>query len=362
MAPQGSLREMILNKPALEPPLGVEHDFSASPHFRSEMLGVNISMLLLATFAVMIRIYTKMVILKKMAIEDYLIIAAWLMYTAGYHTINFIMLNMKGAGEHQWNVHVRDLIPFAYYLMIESAIYGLVVMQIKAAIILQCLRVLVPTGIRNVSYWVFHVLLWAHVIFYMICMFVEIFMCSPRSKAWDPTVLTGHCMDSKAVNTAAAAINTASDLILVLIPQVVIWGLNMPTRRKWAVSVVFLVGVLASAAAAVRMYYCIDLYRTKDYTWGVTMMGLWVHVEVGLGFLVACIPVFPRFFKQQPIFLSIGSSLRSVFRLRSSNSTKHDGERLGSTDLPSCRKQPLVSDIEFEELVMRTDISRGTTE
>jgi hypothetical protein len=51
-------------------------------------------------------------------------------------------------------------------------------------------------------------------------------------------------MDSKAVNIAASAINTASDLVLVIIPQTVIWSLNMPTRRKWVVSAVFLIGLL----------------------------------------------------------------------------------------------------------------------
>jgi hypothetical protein len=260
--------------------------------------------------------------------------------------------------------------------LIANTIYGIVVVQLKAAIILQCLRVLVPAGVRNVAFWTFHILLWAHVIFYVICTFVEIFMCNPREKAWNPTIVTGHCMDSKAVNIAAAVINTSSDLVLVIIPQFIIWGLNMPTRKKWAVSVVFFVGLLyvkypellsrvtsslisasATAAAAVRLYYSIDLYSSKDFTWGVTLMGLWVPVELCCGFLVACIPMFPRFFKQQPALMSMGSSLRSLFRLKSSRSDKRSSERLGSSETPRPSKKPIVSDIEFEALVKRTDLS-----
>jgi hypothetical protein len=40
----------------------------------------------------------------------------------------------------------------------------------------------------------------------------------------------------------SAAINTASDLILILLPQPVIWSLNMNWRRQMGLSAVFLVG------------------------------------------------------------------------------------------------------------------------
>ncbi len=127
---------------------------------------------------------------------------------------------------------------------LASTLYGLVVLQIKAAIILQCLHVLVPTGVRTVTYWILWTLMWAQIVFYIICTFVEIFQCNPRAKAWDPTILEGHCMNRSAVNIAAASINTASDFMLVVIPQIIIWSLNLPTRKKWAVSAVFLIGLL----------------------------------------------------------------------------------------------------------------------
>ena len=257
---------------------------------------------------------------------------------------------------------------------IASTIYGLVVLQIKAAIILQCLRVLVPTGVRTATYWILWTLMWAHVVFYVICTFIEIFLCNPRAKAWDPTILEGHCMNSSAVNIAAAAINTASDLILVVIPQIIIWRLNMSIEKKWAVSVVFLIGLLyvhnlcsslktpltifrACTASAVRMYYSIELLTNKDFIWVATLMGMWVEVEVCCGFLVACIPVFPRFFKNERIFSSMASNLRSLLRIRSSGSAKYASERLGSSDANRPKKEAIATDIEFEELVKRTDLS-----
>jgi hypothetical protein len=195
-----------------------------------------------------------------------------------------------------------------------NIVYGVVILAIKVAIILQCLRILSPSGIRGAAFWIFHCLLWAHVLFYVICTFIEIFICNPRAKFWDPTITTGHCMNSKAVNIAASAVNAASDFVLVLVPQMIIWRLKMSTSRKWAVASVFLVGLLACAAATVRMYYSIQLLHNTDFSWAATFMGMWVQVEIACGFLVACMPVFPRFFKHGALFSSMGSGLRSWLR------------------------------------------------
>lgn len=62
-------------------------------------------------------------------------------------------------------------------------------------------------------------------------------------------------MDNKALSIAAATIDNVSDLVLVDVPQIIIWRMNMPASKKWAVGSLFLVGVLACAAATVRVYY-----------------------------------------------------------------------------------------------------------
>ncbi|ORX96230.1 hypothetical protein BCR34DRAFT_439694, partial [Clohesyomyces aquaticus] len=292
-------RETLLNRPALYPPHGVEPNFNNPSTFRPQMLGVGISMFVIPTLAVAVRVYTKLVVLKKLALEGYLIISSWVSFPL------YILVNQKGAGEHEWNLRVRDMIPFLYYLQIANTMYGIAIVLLKAAIIVQCLRVLVPTGFHTSTYWVLHALLSTHIIFYVIVTFIEIFNCSPRRKTWDPTVQGGHCMDGTATNISTAVINTASDLILVVIPQIIIWRLNIAIQKKWALSGLFLVGLLACAASTVRMYYSIFLGHFirvgRDYTWGATMMGLSTTVEICCGFLAVCMPTIPCFFKHEPV-------------------------------------------------------------
>jgi hypothetical protein len=62
--------EMLLNMAAMPHPPGVKPDFVSPSTFRPEMLGVLISMFIIATIAVMVRTYTKLVIVKRLAMED----------------------------------------------------------------------------------------------------------------------------------------------------------------------------------------------------------------------------------------------------------------------------------------------------
>jgi hypothetical protein len=70
MAPPGISREMLLNMPAMQHPPGVTPDFVSPSTYRPEMLGVLVSMFLIATIAVVIRTYTKLVVVKRLAMED----------------------------------------------------------------------------------------------------------------------------------------------------------------------------------------------------------------------------------------------------------------------------------------------------
>ncbi len=70
MVSSEQFREFILNQPALEPPLGIQANFIDPPTIRSQMLGVIISMLVLSTIVVAVRLYTKLVVVKKLALED----------------------------------------------------------------------------------------------------------------------------------------------------------------------------------------------------------------------------------------------------------------------------------------------------
>ena len=52
------------------------------------------------------------------------------------------------------------------------------------------------------------------------------------------------CVDEYAVLICASVINVTTDLMILVIPIVAIWGLHMPAAKKWRLSAVFAVGTL----------------------------------------------------------------------------------------------------------------------
>jgi hypothetical protein len=124
-----------------------------------------------------------------------------------------------------------------------STVYGIVIMLLKAGILLHWTHIFVPTGFRNAFWWTCHITLWINVLFYTICTFIEIFGCSPRQKLWKPWV-QGKCLDMPKVIIASAFVNFFSDIVILLLPQMVIWKLHMSSAKKAGTAALFAVGIL----------------------------------------------------------------------------------------------------------------------
>ncbi|KAF2179436.1 hypothetical protein K469DRAFT_596142 [Zopfia rhizophila CBS 207.26] len=215
----------ILNAPALEPLKGVKPNFVDLPNLRNDPL--TISLLVLSTTVVWIRLY-------KLRQE--------LIYAIAFHCYVF-EIHLLPTGVHQWNLLVKDMLRGLRLFHYAEIMYTLSIVPLKAAIILQCLRVFVPDGIRDSTFWISHLLLWANAIFYITVIFVEAVSCSPRAAIWDVTI-KGKCLNRLWLHYISADFNSFSDLLVSILPQRAIWNMTMPRKRQVGLSALFLFGVL----------------------------------------------------------------------------------------------------------------------
>lgn len=75
--------------------------------------------------------------------------------------------------------------------------------------------------------------------------FSSIFQCYPVSKAWDATHMApGSCIDQLSFFIASAATDLLTDVMILSLPVPMVFKLQMPLRRKLAVSGMFLLGAL----------------------------------------------------------------------------------------------------------------------
>ena len=209
--------------------------------------------------------------------------------------------------------------------------YGFCIFFVKLSILLQYVQIFVPSKTRNMMYLASHALIWTNLLFYLISTFLEIFACKPIAKAWNPLITTGHCINVLALNVAASSINSVSDLLILILPQVSIWRLQMSLKRKIQISTIFAIGVLsvsmpqngdyrlihisACVCSIVRLSFAIKLLSTTDITYYAWLTGLWTYPEMASGILVACLPVSPKFFQalnETGAFLKVRTSLRSL--------------------------------------------------
>lgn len=114
---------------------------------------------------------------------------------------------------------------------------------IKTAILLDWMRLFVVKGTRPAFWWTCQFIMWATILYYFSVIIVSALSCTPHEKIWNPT-LQGTCVNTKALFVTNAVLNLASDIVILLLPQRVIWRLKLSTKKKIGISVVFAVGVM----------------------------------------------------------------------------------------------------------------------
>ena len=81
---------------------------------------------------------------------------------------------------------------------------------------------------------------------YITTILATLFQCTPFHYGWDRFYGKGrgHCVNLKAQSISTAVLSTLSDVSLLILPIPILWGLQMPWKRKLGLSCIFLLGGL----------------------------------------------------------------------------------------------------------------------
>lgn len=109
------------------------------------------------------------------------------------------------------------------------------------------------------------------------------------------------------------------DVIIMVLPLPVLWRLQMPTRRKVGLSIMFGLSFGAVATNAVRTGIAVN-YTVKDLTQSNQLQGILQDLELTLGIMIASAPLL------QPVATQIKGTMRTAVGLtRESSRTKPGG-------------------------------------
>lgn len=112
----------------------------------------------------------------------------------------------------------------------------------KVSIVLFYQRLFVPYGTRwTLIWWSIWFAFWWNLLYAIALVLAVAFECVGKGAL----VAAGkQCVDEYAVLICASVINVTTDLMILVIPIVAIWGLHMPAEKKWRILAVFAVGIL----------------------------------------------------------------------------------------------------------------------
>jgi len=99
--------------------------------------------------------------------------------------------------------------------------------------------------------------------------FAVIFVCSPMEKSWMGAYVNGKCADPTIITKISYLISVLAvitDWGCAIIPAIVVWGLQMRPRVKISVTLVLVLGAVASAATIIRLPYLRLYNATENYT------------------------------------------------------------------------------------------------
>lgn len=125
---------------------------------------------------------------------------------------------------------------------IAQITYGPLIFITKLSILLLYIRVFAPS-FKKMTFIFIQLLIWFNFFFYLADTIVKIFECTPRHKIWEKDA-EGSCININIPILITSAINVASDFLILLLPIVCVWRLQMKGSKKFGISAIFAAGSL----------------------------------------------------------------------------------------------------------------------
>ncbi|KAL8787211.1 MAG: hypothetical protein Q9213_002322 [Squamulea squamosa] len=170
------------------------------------------------------------------------------------------------------------------------------------------------------KFTIYCIILGAIVIAWFIAYIVSQFLiCRPVQYWWDKSIPGGHCINANQVGyyiTSPPDILTNIAILILPIPW--LWGLQMQTRKKIAITGIFILGSFAALGSIIRVPFLHQL-NLNDASYSTVNTGVWLNVEIAIGILSASLPLM------RPLF---SRAFPSQLRSRWSRSRTNGSQRL----------------------------------
>ncbi|KAH8660212.1 hypothetical protein BX600DRAFT_467412 [Xylariales sp. PMI_506] len=257
---------------AMALPEGYTHDFSPRTSVQITLISVYSVTFAFSTVFMLLRLYTKAFISRKLNFDDILIWLAWAVSLTFF--IGMVKAMPFGFGRHLWDVLETELLGYYNLLLMLALTYIWPPALTKLAMLVLYHQLNPSTMFRICIY-----ISMASTVVYTV-VFTGLFCgpCNPLS--YGTTV----CLNNIAISQAV--LNILTDVAIIILPLPMIHQLNMPLKQKTIVGLLLSLGSAVVLASVVRISYVKAMAENPDFTWTQASAAIWSSVELNIG--IAC--------------------------------------------------------------------------
>ncbi|KAM0494399.1 hypothetical protein ACHAPB_008072 [Verticillium nonalfalfae] len=240
-----------------------------------------------AWFSVWLRLYSRYRTVHRFEADDWIMLVCVIMNTPFLILGHYIGISCFGVDI--WTVDADDLTQCLKLFYIDESFYVICLSLAKLSILCFFLRIFPNRVFRIITYSVMIFIGMSTTVF----VFLQIFQCSPIEYnwlGWKGTFGSFRCLNVNTLVYTAAGFSIAQDVIILVLPLPLLFGLNMSWRSKMGIMVMFSLGIFILITSCIRLQYIVHFARSTNPTWDYTDTLIWTGLEVSVSMLVTSLP------------------------------------------------------------------------
>ncbi|KAF2824352.1 hypothetical protein CC86DRAFT_420879 [Ophiobolus disseminans] len=273
---------------------------------QEEVLAIVAISAVLATIFIIVRVYSRY-LGRNFGWDDYLILASAVFFFGQTLTVwKYILLS--GTGYHMYDLPkkpIHEQVTAMKWNFAAQMLYHPLMFSIRASIIMFLFRM--KDNRRRIRYSL-HAVFWLNIMYAVSTSLGNILQCSPVKYIWEKAAMDsidgsgnlvkgGTCFDSRRFVLASCALSIFMDLIIIPIPSIMVWNLQMERKTKILVVIVMSLGWIATGVSVGRfiVYYYRFAPTNLDRTWDI---GIGISIaEPAVHIMTACAPATKCLFR-----------------------------------------------------------------
>ncbi|XRM47309.1 hypothetical protein ABZX51_010295 [Aspergillus tubingensis] len=268
---------------------------------RPEVLTVSIVFFVIATVFVALRFISRIFIVQKVALHDYLMLLAWVL-DFGF-SFSLFYATHKGLGLHDSDIREDQRAGLNRADYAFTVLYNPALMAVKTSILVFYLTLTQGEKVfRLANYVTLFVVNAAGLALTL----VNVFQCRPVSAAVSYPLPEGaKCIDILTLYLSSSPVNIVTDLAILFLPNPILTQMRLPRKQKIILVITFSFGFFVAVVDVIRIAYIQDAATSRqialkqvhlqdtpgdDLSWYGAFSFMWSVIEVNVSVICACVP------------------------------------------------------------------------